>query len=485
MASVSKVEAISNFSWRYIGKIGSQIISFVVTIILARLLAPEAFGAVAIVCIFTSILQVFVDSGLGSGLVQMKDANDVDFSTVFYFNIFACIIIYVFLFLFAPLVSKFYNTPLLTSLLRVSSLSLIITGLRSTQETFVTRNLLFKKHFYATTIAVFLSSVIGILMAYEGFGVWSIVFQQLANTGISTVLLWLIVPWRPKFLFSYQRLKYLLSYGWKILGALLVDTIYSDIRSLLIGKVYSSQDLAFYDRGKQFPYMIVSGVNTALNSVLFPVLSRSQDNKPHFKNLVRKSIRASVFFISAVLAYVFCSAEAMVEVLMTEKWLPCVIYLQILCFDALFWSIITVHYNSFNAIGRSDLYLKFVFVTNVVGILLLIVAIPFGVIYVALSSVLAMVIQVVIVAIESRRQNLYAYGEQLKDIFKAMMPAFLIFIATWWVRWLTISPLFVFIIQSVLAGIIFIIYGKKTGNEGYMIVENIIKTKFFTLYKDR
>lgn len=474
MSKFTKNQIVSNFSWRYIGKLGTQIVSFLVTIILARLIAPESFGAVAIVAIFTTILQVFVDSGLGSALVQKEEADETDFSSVFYFNIIVCLVLYVVLYFFAPLVSIFYDNQQLTPLLRVASLSLIITGLRSTQETYITRNLLFKKHFIATTIASLASALVAIVMAYCGLEAWAIVGQQLLNTGISTVIIWNIVPWRPHLSFSFNRLKGLISYGWKILGSNLVDTIYSEIRSLLIGKVYSSKDLAFYNQGKTFPYMIVSGINSSLNSVLFPVMSRSQNNQIALKDILRRAIRISVFFIGSILAYLFCTAESFVAVLLTEKWLPCVIYLRILCLDSFFWPIITAHFNSYNAVGRSGVSLWIMTITKLVGVIMLIIAIPFGVDWVAVSSVLAMVLQTIMVSIISRKLNNYLFKEQFIDVVKALAPASIIVLSTWWVQWLVISKLSIFVIQSLLAASVFIVFGVISKNEGFNLVLDLL-----------
>lgn len=483
MANFSKNQVVSNFLWRYVGKIGSQVISFLVTIILARLLAPEVFGAVAIVGIFTGFLQVFVDSGLGSALVQKNNVDDMDYSSVFYFNIFVCIALYFILYIAAPFVAQFYGDPLLTPLMRVASLCLIITGLRSTQETYVTRHLLFKIHFIATTVAVVISAIIGIYMAYADFGAWAIVAQQLVNTGLSTILLWFMVEWRPKLLFSFKRLKILLSFGWKVLGASLVDTVYSELRSLFIGKVYSAKDLAFYDRGKQFPYMLVSGANSALKSVMFPVLSRSQEEMVSLKSILRRGIRISMFFISSILAFLFSSAQSLVIVLMTEKWLPCVIILQILCFDSLFWPVINAHYNAFMAVGKSDIYLKNTSATKVIGILLLIVALPFGVTWVAISSVGAMLYQTLSVAIISRRIIRYGFRAQLSDWAQGLLPAIIIIASTFWMQWIPIRPIIVFFMQTIISFFSFVIVGRLSKSEAYGIFEDFVLVKLRNIVK--
>lgn len=477
MANFTKQQVVKNFSWRYLGRFGSQIISFAVTIILARLLTPDAFGAVAIVSIFTNFLQVFIDSGLGTALVQKKNADEIDFSSVFYFNVIICLLLYALLYFFAPVVAVFYDDPFLTPLLRVSSLSLIITGLRSTQETYVTRNLLFKSYFIATAIAVISSAIIAVVMAYAGFGAWAIVGQQIGNTGISTLLLWFLISWRPHLLFSFKRLKGLLQYGWKILGASLVDNLYTEIRSLLIGKVYTAKDLAFYDQGKTFPYMIVSGVNNALNSVIFPVLSRSQENINDIKRMVRKTICVSTFVISSILSIIFCSSKSMVLTLMTEKWVPCVVYMQILCFDSLFWPIITTHYNSFKAVGDSGVFFKYMFVTKFIGVLMLLLVLRLGVIWIALSSVAAMIVQTLLVSIESKKRNNYAWKEQFQDLRDGFTPAFFIFISTYWLNWVTLPSLFIFILQIIIGLIVFVGCVLLCKNDSVIILKNMIIDK--------
>jgi O-antigen/teichoic acid export membrane protein len=442
--------------------------------LLARLLAPEVFGAVAIVGIFTSFLQVFVDSGLGSALIQKKDIEEVDFSSVFYFNIFICLVLYGFLYIVAPYISEFYEDPQLSPLMRVASLGLVITGLRSTQETYVTRYLLFKAHFIATTIAVLVSAVVGVYMAYAGYGAWAIVTQQLVNTGLSTILLWFFVDWRPQWLFSLKRLSSLLSFGWKVLGASLVDTIYSELRSLFIGKVYSAKDLAFYDRGKQFPYMVVSGANAALKSVMFPVLSRSQDDFASLKNILRRGIRISMFFISSLLAYLFSTAQSLILVLMTAKWLPCVVILQILCFDSLFWPVINAHHNAYLAVGKSSICLWNMSITKIVGILMLLVSLPFGVRWVAVSSVGAMVFQSVTVAIISKKHVGYSYREQISDWLVGLSPAFLIILSTWWLQWISLSPIITLMIQTLLTVVVFFVCGKVTKSEAFELFYSFI-----------
>lgn len=477
MSNITKREVVANFSWRYIEKFGSQIVSFIVSIVLARLMAPETFGVVAIMGVFTTFLYVFVDSGFGNALIQKKDADNVDFSSVFYFNVVMCCVLYTLLFFVAPYIAVFYDNAQLTSLIRVASLTLIISGLRNVQQAYVARNMLFKKFFIASSVALCVSAFLGVFFAYKGFGAWSIVIQQLSNTAICTLLLWFIVRWRPSFVFSLKRLGLLFSYGGKLLAASLFDTLTSEIRSLLIGKVYTPADLAFYDRGKMFPYALISGMNMSLDSVIFPVLSRNQDRASDIKLIIRRTISLSLFFIIPIMVWLFVSAESVVLVLLTEKWLPCVIYLQILCLDSMFWPVISTLDNSIKSVGRSDLYLKIVFVVKIIGICLLVISVFMNVMMVAVSSVISVFLRFVIVAYVSYKMNHYKFREQLHDILCGVYPAILVGVAAYSVSILSLSPLYTLVLQAIVGGGVFLCYGIFSKNEGFEIIKDLVCIK--------
>ena len=239
---MKKSKVITNFIWRFAERLGAQGVSFIVSIILARLLEPEVYGTVALVTVITTIFQVFVDSGMGNALIQKKDADNLDFSSVFYFNFTVCIILYFGMWIMAPFIATFYEMPELTPLVRVISLTLIISGVKNVQQAYVSRNLLFKKFFFSTLGGTIFSAFLGIWMAYRGLGPWALVAQQLSNAAIDTLILWLTVKWRPQLVFSFFRLRELFAFGWKLLASSLLDTIYNNLRSLIIGKLYSSAD---------------------------------------------------------------------------------------------------------------------------------------------------------------------------------------------------------------------------------------------------
>lgn len=264
---------LDNFIWRFAERCGAQLVTAVVTLLLARILMPEDYGRTALVAVFINILQVFIDSGLGTALIQRKDADDLDFSSVFYFNFAVCLVLYAGMFIAAPYIAAFYKDPSLTPVVRVASLTLVFSGVKGIQQAYVSRNMMFKRFFFATLGGTLFSAFLGLGMAYAGFGVWALVAQQLSNTAIDTLILWLTVHWRPKAVFSWQRLKGLLSYGWRLLASSLLDTVYNNLRSLVIGRVYTSADLAFYNEGMLAPDVIAVNVDSSIDSVLLPAMS--------------------------------------------------------------------------------------------------------------------------------------------------------------------------------------------------------------------
>ena len=290
-------KVFSNLIWRFSERIGAKLISVVVNLILARILAPELYGTVAIVLVFTEILQVFVESGFGTALIQKKDADDLDFSSVFFFNLAMSVLLYVLLFAFAPLISRLYGRPELLKIIRVVGLILIIAGVRNVQQAYVSRNMLFKRFFFSTLGGTVVSAVVGIFMAVKGFGVWAYVTQYLLNNLVGTLILWFTVKWRPVARFSLERLKGLFSYGWKLLVSSLLNIVSDKLRPLIIGYRFSPADLSFYNEGLLFPNLIVDNVNSSIDSVLLPALSQQQDSAEQVKTMTRRAIQISSYIM--------------------------------------------------------------------------------------------------------------------------------------------------------------------------------------------
>lgn len=456
MKKDNKISVFSNFIWRFAERCGAQGVSFIVSIVLARLLTPDAYGTVALVTVITAILQVFVDSGLGSALIQKKDADDLDFSTVFYFNFSVCIVLYIGMFFAAPYIAGFYNQPELVSLVRVISLTLIISGVKNIQQSYVSRNLLFKRFFYATLGGTIFSAVLGIVMAYYGYGVWAIVAQQLSNAAIDTLILWITVKWRPKFMFSFNRLKGLLSFGWKMLASALLDTVYNNLRQLIIGKLYSPADLAFYNKGDQLPNLIVSNINSSIDSVLLPVMAKEQDNSEQVKMMTRKAISVSTYIMAPLMMGFACVAPVLIELVLTAKWLPCVPFLRIFCITYMFYPIHTANLNAIKAMGRSDLFLKLEIIKKAVGLILILSSMKFGVMAMAYTSLALSFISQIINTWPNRRLLNYGYLEQLKDILPGILLAVFMGAAVSFLKYLPLNNILILLLQVVSGAVIYI-----------------------------
>lgn len=446
----------SNFIWRFAERCGAQVVTLIVSIVLARILAPEDYGQIALITVFTTIMQVFVDSGLGTALIQKKDADDLDFSSVFYFNFVVCLILYAVMFVSAPLIAGFYNDGSLTPIIRVISLTIVISGVKGIQQSYVSRNMLFKRFFYATLGGTIFSAFLGIALAYAGFGVWAIVAQQLSNTTIDTLILWLTVKWRPKKMFSWNRLKGLLSYGWKLLLSALLDTGYNNIRSLVIGKMCSSADLAYYDQGKKFPNVIVTNINTSIDSVLLPTMSNAQDNPEHVKSMTRRSIKTSTYIMAPMMMGLAFCAEPIVRLVLTDKWLPCVPFLRIFCITYMFYPIHTANLNAIKAMGRSDYFLKLEIAKKVVGMILLLSTMWFGVMAMAYSLLVSSMTSMIINSWPNKELLGYSLKEQIADILPGILIAVIMGIVISFVQLLGLSSAGTLLIQIPLGAVIYL-----------------------------
>ena len=456
MANSDKSSVLSNFIWRFAERCGAQFVTVIVSIVLARILSPKDYGQIALITVFTTIMQVFVDSGLGLALIQKKDADELDFSSVFYFNFAVCLISYAFMFATAPYIAAFYKDTSLTPIIRVISLTIVISGVKGIQQSYVSRNMLFKLFFFSTLGGTIFSAFLGIGLAYAGFGVWAIVAQQLSNTAIDTLILWINVKWRPKKMFSWNRLKSLLSFGWKMMVSSLLDTVYNNIRSLIIGKMYSSADLAYYNQGKQFPHTIVNNINSSIDSVLLPSMSSAQDDRTRVKSMTRRSIKTSTYIMAPMMMGLAFCAEPIVQLVLTDKWLPCVPFLRIFCITYMFYPIHTANLNAIKAMGRSDYFLKLEIAKKAVGMTLLISTMWFGVMAMAYSLLFGTLFGMIINSWPNKKLLNYSYFEQMKDILSGIAIAFVMGCCVKVVELLHVSAAATLMIQIPLGAVIYV-----------------------------
>lgn len=413
-----KSSVITSLIWKFLERIGTQGVQFVVTIVLARLLAPSDFGLVALVMVFIALANVFVQSGLNTALIQKKDADNLDFSTVFYASLVVAALLYGVLFMSAPFLADFYNGQnKLIPVIRVLGTILLLGAVNSVQEAYVARNMMFKKLFYRSICAIIPSGIFGVALAYLGYGIWALVGQQLMNSILICVIMWFTVKWRPQLVFSFARFKGLFSFGWKLLCSALLDTLYRNIRDLIIGKLFTPADLGFYNRGDQFPKIIIANINSSIQSVLLPSLSSVQDDKSRLKSLARRSIKTSAFLILPMMAGLAAVAKPLTLVLLGEKWLPAVPFIQICCFSYAFWPIHTTNLSAINAIGRSDVFLKLEIIKKCYGLAILGLAIwlfrsPIGI---AASAAVTAPLGSFVNAYPNKKLLNYGFIEQMKD----------------------------------------------------------------------
>lgn len=442
------------FAWKLLERFGVLGAQFLLQIILARILDPGHYGVLSLMTIFTALANAFIQHGLNTALVQNKDVTQEDYSSVFWVNMVISLGIYILLFFGAPLIADFYDMPEIIVPFRVLCLMLIPGAVNAIQLAKVRRAMNFKKVFQCNVVAIVVSGVVGIAMAYAGAGIWALVAQTVLNVAIATVVMWFTVDFRPKFVYNAARVKVLFSFGWKLTLSSLINTLYQDLRSLVIGKKYSSDILGHYNRGKQFPQFLNSAVNSAVQSVLLPAMSAEQSDRAKLKKLMRNSVSLSSYILFPLMAGLAGVAAPLVELLLTDKWLPCVPYLQIYCFTFAFYPIHTSNLQAINAVGRSDVYLYLEIIKKIQGIVMLVAALLLfdSPIAIALTGLLSTVTSSFINAYPNKKLIGYSYFEQMKDLLPSMLTALVMFGVVLSVQLLQLPALVTMVLQA-LAGV--------------------------------
>lgn len=387
--NVNRKTVASNLLWRFLERFGAYIVSFVVSIVLARILDPETYGTVAIMTVFISFFDVFVTGGFATSLIRDKKATEKDFNTVFWFNIIFSLILYLILFFASPFISNYYDNSSLKWLIRISAITLLINGVKNLQYAYIAKNLEFRKFFFATIGGTIASAIVGIVMAVNGMGAWALVAQGLVNYFVDVFILWIIIKWKPRFEFDFKLLKKHISFGWKILFYKILYTISNNIRQLVIGKKYSESDLAFYNRGKTYPNIIGQNIYTSVNSVIFPVLTRAENNHAEFNKMVKQAFKVNMFVMLPLMVGFFCVAESFVQLLLGSKWLPCVPYIQLFCAVVLFNSIEAIFSSTPMALGKSTASMFLGITECLVNLCLLFASIPFGPMAIGISMLVS------------------------------------------------------------------------------------------------
>ena len=470
---------INAFFWKFAERIGAQLVSVVVSIILARLIAPSEYGIIPLVMVFITIANIFVDSGFGSALVQKKDADNIDFSTVLFFSFSFSVLLYFIVFLVAKPISNFYNMPILCPVIRTISVTVIFKAINSVQQAYVYRKMIFQKFFYATIIGTITSGIVGVIMAYCGCGVWALVFQVLINSIMDTIILQLLIDWKPIMVFSFERLKVLFAYGWKILIQGFVLQLYANLRSLIIGKIYTPEDLAFYTKGNQFPDLISTNVDTSISTALFPTMAKKQDDIQIVKEIARRTTQITSFIMNPILIGLAIIADTFIELVIGTNWLPAVPYLRICCAILVFRAPQTAIFQGIKAVGRSDSALIMDLPVRIFALAILIFSINYSVLFFAFSEILVTVFGTIFYAKMAKKILNYSFKEVCIDFMintalSVVMGGFVVGIGfiiciNGWVKLL---------IQIISGFTIYILLSIVTENKNYYQVKKMIFTLF-------
>lgn len=468
---------LNNMIWRFAERSGAQGVQFIVSIVLARLLSPSDYGIVGLTVVFIAISTVFIDSGFGQALVQKREVDNIDFSSVFFLNISISILLYLILFFISPLIADFYKEPILSPVLRILSLTLIIGAVNSVQYAYVQKAMQFKRYFFSTIIGTIVSAAAGITLAYYyKFGVWALVTQQLSAQTVSMIVLWFTLKWRPSIKISISKLKGMFSFGWKLLCSSLLSEVYNNIYPLVIGRFYSTQDIGFYNRGSQFPHTIISNINNSISSVIFPHMSEYQLDKVMLKDITRRTITTSTFIIFPLMAGLAVVAKPLVNVLLTEKWLPCVPFLQLSCVMYALWPIHTTNLQVINAVGRSDIYLKLEIIKKALGVISLIITVPMGIMPMMVGSCIVSIPSALINAYPNKNLLNYGYLEQIRDLLPIMFTTSIMSLIVLSIQLFNFSNWLTLIIQVIIGVTVYFMLSKILKLEGYLYVLQVIKS---------
>lgn len=440
--------------WKFMERGGVQVTQFVVSIVIARLLLPSAYGAVAILMIFISIASVFVQSGLNTALIQKKDADDTDCSSVLIYSLTIAAIVYAGLFFSAGIIADFFRIPQLTPLLKVLALTLFPGAINSIQLAILSKRMEFKKQFYAGIAASVTSGIVGIIMAFRGFESWALVGQQLVSQFMICVILFFLLQWHPRFLFSFRRTKSLLSYGVKLLGARLIDTLYHNLESLIIGKAFSAATLAYCNKGKQFPLTLIDNIDGSIQSVMLPAYSARQEDRAAVKSMLRKTVSLSTYVVFPTMMILAAVGHPLICLLLGEQWVEAVPYLQLFCFISMLFPLQTADLQAINALGRSDVYFRLIAWKRCIGVVLLICSVwiwksPFAVV---LAALFVEIIAVLINVPSNRRLLNYSFSELMADILPSFGVSVMIGILCWSIS-LFLSNYWLLIIVQIFAGL--------------------------------
>lgn len=465
MAESLKQKTISGIIWSGVQKFGSLAISFLANIILARLLSPEDFGCIGMLYIFIVVSQTFIDGGFGAALVQKKNPSEEDYSTIFYWNIIAAVLIYGVLYLSAPAIATFYRIPLLCDVLRVQGLSLIISSTYIIQANRLIKQLKFKLYSLVTIVAVLIGTVVGIGLAYYGWGVWSLVVKEMVTMMITGTLLWILCHWKPLLKFSLASFKSLFNYGFMILLASFVNRLYENVQGLIIGRAFSAKDLGYYTQAKKLEEIPVTAFSDMITQVTFPVYASIADQKDHLKTIVQKNIMVVNYISFGIMSLLIVIAKPVFILLFSEKWIDSVQLFQILCIAGMAIPLNNVSSQLFKGLGRSDIYFILQFIKRIIGIGVILCSIQWGLMMMMWAIVVNNYLFYLINCYYTSKIMNYTIRKQIIDILpNLLLSTILVVLFNKLMNWIFLLDI---IAQIIVASILYISI--------YLIVSHVLK----------
>ena len=472
-----KDKAISGVKWNAIGRFSTQGVNFIIGLILARLLSPSDYGVVGMVGIFYAIAQTFIDSGFGSALIRKNDCTDTDYSTAFYFNVLVGLICCILLSLASPFIANFFHTPILENVVKVMSLNLFINSFAITHGARLSQQVDFKSQSIVNLVTALGSGISGVLFAYKGFGVWSMVFQNLVASFLRVGLLIFITRWIPRLEFSKESFSYLFGFGSKILTASLLHTVYSNLTTLIIGKFYTAKDLGYYTRGQSLAAFPSTNISNIIQSVTYPVLSKIQDDDQHLIDAFRKLISMTSMVIFFGMLLLAALAKPFIITVLTDKWQPAVIYLQVFCFGYMFDHLCSLNLNILYVKGYSNLVLKLEIIKKTISISMIVAAVSLGPLAICVASVIYTHIAIVINTYYTGKLFHLGYVKQVKDFSKYLISSIIAVLPAYLLTYSFLSPILQLLIGGVLAGFIYLllIYKDIYFLELLLMVKNALK----------
>lgn len=453
-----KDKTVKGVIWSAVDRFSAQGIQFVFSILIARLLVPEDYGVIAMLGIFMAVSQTFIDSGFGTALIRKIDRTETDFSTVFYFNIVVAAVFYLILFFSAPVIARFYETPLLESVTKVVALNLIIGSLSGIHNAKLSIDIDFKSRAKISILTTLLTGAVGLWMAYAGYGVWALVVQNLCSSVLRTVMLWIVVKWRPKLIFSWKSFIELFSFGSKLLASALISTIYENVYTLVIGKFFNPSTLGIYSRASSLAQFPSSNITSVLQTVTFPVLSSIQNDEELLTNAYKRFLCLSAFVIFPLMIGLALVADPFIRIVLTDKWEDSIYLLQIICFALMWYPIHAINLNILQVKGRSDFFLKLEIIKRVQGIIILCVTVPFGIVVMCYGQVVSSLLSLIWNTHYTKRLIGYGYFAQMRDLMPILTHSLIMGLIVWlMVQFM--PTLWLKLIVGVLAGMVYYIAG--------------------------